>query len=188
MQTQTSRLGELLENSSRARTFSDDWYKFRAPLGHRFGTPTIKPIDVDDRIVSFQGIPASSSEEGLEWRAMEGEIQSANYILGIGNEEDTDDFVAYSKETLERATTFLKRQMIHAHSARVVGMGVPKIGPADHGSIDLYWEKGDRTLLINFPSDSNTANYYGKKPKSEISGRFDSSEARIELISWLADR
>jgi uncharacterized HAD superfamily protein len=130
----------------------------------------------------------SSSEENLEWQAMEEEIKSANYILAIGNEEDTDDFVAYSKEILERATTFLRRQMIHAHSARIVGMGVPRIGSADHGSIDLFWEKKDRTLLINFPRDSNTANYYGKKPKSEISGRFDPSEARVELISWLVER
>jgi len=61
------------------------------------------------------------------------------------------------------------------------------IGPADHGSIDLYWEKADRTLLINFPAMESVANYYGKKPKSEISGRFDPSEARAELALWLAD-
>jgi hypothetical protein len=77
--------------------------------------------------------------------------------------------------------------MIHAHSSSIVGIGVPQIGPADHGSIDLFWEKCDRTLLINFPAGESIANYYGKKPKSEISGRFDPSDARAELVFWLAD-
>jgi hypothetical protein len=119
---------------------------------------------------------------------MDEEIRAASFILGIENEEESDEFVPYAKETLDRATSFLTRQMIHAHTARILGMGVPQIGPADKGSIDLYWEKEDRTLLINFPSESAVANYFGKKPKSEISGRFEPSEARVELISWLADR
>jgi hypothetical protein len=119
---------------------------------------------------------------------MDEEIKAAKYILEIDNEEDSAAFVSYTKETLDRAVDFLTRQMIQAHSARVFGMGVPSIGPADYGSIDLYWEKEDRTLLINFPSGSDSATYYGRKPKSEISGRFDPSEARVELVSWLADR
>jgi hypothetical protein len=130
----------------------------------------------------------SANEEISEWRAMEDEIRAASYILEIENEEVSDEFVPYTKETLDRVTSFLERQMIHAHSARVFGMGIPCIGPANRGSIDLYWEKEDRTLLINFPFDSDIATYYGKKPKSEISGRFDPSEARVELVSWLADR
>ena len=185
MQVRTSRFNQLLDSSSHARRFPGDWYKLRALRSNRFGSPTIEP---DNLIALFNRSTASSGEEVTEWRAMEEEIKSANYILTIENDEESDDFVPYTKETLERATGFLTRQMIHAHSARVVGMGVPRIGPADHGSIDLYWEKDDRTLLINFPCGANIANYYGKKPKSEVSGRFDPSEARIELISWLADR
>jgi len=118
---------------------------------------------------------------------MEEEIKAAEFVLGIENDSETDDFVPYTRETLTRATQFLQRLMIHAHSANVVGMGVPRIGPADHGSIDLFWQKADRTLLINFPANESIANYYGKKPKSEISGKFDPSESRAELVFWLAD-
>jgi hypothetical protein len=188
MQAQTSRLSELLENSAHARRFSGDWYTIRKPRGRRFGSPTIEPIEDEKTVGPISRTFATLKEHDMEWRAMEEEIKSARYILAIENDEEADDFIPYSEETLERVTTFLTRQMIHAHSARVVGMGVPKIGPADCGSIDLYWEKDDRTLLINFPDGVNTANYYGKKPKSEISGRFDPSEARVELVSWLADR
>jgi hypothetical protein len=145
----------------------------------KFREDTIKPLNV---IVSTL---ESLKEE--EWRAMEEEIKAARYILQIENDTEADDFVHYSQTTLTCATEFLRRQMIHAHSARVVGMGVPQIGPADHGSIDLFWEKSGSTLLVNFPSSGGFASYYGKKPKSEISGRFDPSEARADLVIWLAD-
>ncbi len=118
---------------------------------------------------------------------MEAEIKSAEFILGIQKESELEEFVPYERETLSRATNFLQRLMIHSHSANLINIGVPRIGPADYGSIDLYWEIDDRTLLINFPANESVANYYGKKPKSEISGRFDPSESRAELVFWLAD-
>jgi hypothetical protein len=171
------------------RRFSDSLYKvhgqrprkfgFHEPESITFREETIKPF------VAKVSTPQSPKDE--EWRAMEEEIEAARYILQIENDAETDDFVPYSRTTLSWATDFLQRQMIHAHSARVVGMGVPQIGPADGGSVDLFWEKSDRTLLINFPSSGGLASYYGKKPKSEISGRFDPSEARADLVIWLAD-
>jgi hypothetical protein len=118
---------------------------------------------------------------------MDEEIEAARYILKIENDTEADDFVPYSNITLSCATGFLRRQMIYAHAARLIGMGVPQIGPADHGSVDLFWEKSDRTLLVNFPSSGGLVSYYGKKPKSEISGRFDPSEARADLVIWLSD-
>jgi len=188
MKMTNSRLGELIQNSSQARRFSGDWYEIRRPKNHRFGFPHVESINLEQEIETLTVPSKPVREEDLEWAGMEEEIKAAKYILAIGNDEESDDFVPYSQETLARATTFLTRQMIHAHSARVIGMGLPQIGPADHGSVDLYWEKEDRTLLINFPRDSNVANFYGSKSKSEISGRFDPSEARPELIFWLADK
>ena len=179
-----SRMEKLLESARNERHFSESLYEVsenpricvRVPTS---GRDVIRPF-----AAAASSIPRPDE---LEWRAMEDEIKAANYILQIENDAEADDFVSYSQETLNTATGFLRRQMIHAHSARVVGMGVPQIGPADHGSIDLFWEKHDRTLLINFPPEGGAASYYGKKPKSEVSGRFDPSEARAELVFWLAD-
>ena len=188
MHAYSSRLSQLVEDSSRARRFPDEWYEINKPRNNRFSAPA---IDTEINKVGIQAFSASSSvakEAEAEWRAMDDEIREARYILAIENDEGFGDFVPYTKETFNRATSFLTRQMIHAHSARLIGMGVPRICPADRGSIDLYWEKSDRTLLINFPSDSEIANYYGKRPKSEISGRFEPTEARVELVSWLADQ
>lgn len=183
-----SRMERVLASSKRERTFSGASYKVRSQkdeptrfvrrgndlLGHDFA-----------KITSISRHYLSPSEH--EWNAMEKEIKAATFILSIENDCNDDDFVPYSDQTLFRATSFLQRLMIHAHSSSIVGIGVPQIGPADHGSIDLFWEKCDRTLLINFPAGESIANYYGKKPKSEISGRFDPSDARAELVFWLAD-
>lgn len=179
----SSRMEKLLESARSGRHFSESLYKVSENPGISVKVPT------SDRDV-FKSFVAAASRilrpSEVEWRAMEEEIEAAGYILQIENDSEVDDFVPYSQETLDSATGFLRRQMIHAHSANVVGMGVPQIGPADHGSIDIFWEKHDRTLLINFPPAGEAASYYGKKPKSEVSGRFDPSEAREDLVIWLA--
>lgn len=179
-----SRLAKLLESSSRERLFSRTSYEVKdRSLGFR-------QRDVERSGIEYVRVfPAAkpSSPFDLEWRALEDEINSAKYIIEVEGDPGLDGYVPYTRETLARATDFLRRLMIHAHTANVIGTGIPRIGPAEDGSIDLFWEKGDRTLLVNFPAGENTGNYYGKKPKSEISGKFDPSESRPELVFWLAD-
>lgn len=183
-----SPMQRLLESTVSERRFSRSSYTVRSEKEEQLGFKRPERHNSSNRFVSLAVASRRSvSPSEREWRAMDEEIKAASFVLDIKNELESDDFVPYSRETLSRATGFLLRMMIHAHAANVIGVGVPQIGPADHGSIDLHWEKGDRTLLINFPALESVANYYGKKPKSEISGRFDPSEARAELALWLAD-
>lgn len=180
----STRFEKLLRSCSRERLITQSPYevkertikiKRRAADGFREGYAPLTSVSK----------PPSRTES--EWQVLEDEIKAADFIVEIQSDEGVDDFVPYSRETLSRATDFLKRYMIHANSANLLGAGVPRIGPADRGSIDLYWESADRTLLINFPSDTNVANYYGQKQKREISGRFESSEVPAELVVFLAD-
>jgi hypothetical protein len=183
-----SRLEKMLDSSLLERRYPESSYRVRSAKDKPFGFKRHeKPRTLEELSLVIPASKPLASPKEQEWRAIEEEIKLANFILDIQNDEESDDFVPYEKATLSRATAFLRRLMIHSHAANVVGMGVPQIGPADRGSIDLYWEKTDRTLLINFLASENTANFYGKKPKSEISGRFDPSEARAELVFWLAD-
>lgn len=185
-----SPMQRLLERAPRERRFSGSSYAVTSEKEQRLGFQ-IQRREPHTSSGLFEPFALSSrrivSQSDQEWRAIDEEIKSANFILNIENDLESDDFVPYSRETLNRATGFLCRLMICAHTAEVFGVGVPRIGPADHGSVDLHWEKSDRTLLINFPATESIANYYGKKLKSEISGRFDPSEARAELALWLAD-
>jgi len=184
-----SRLKSLLEECTSERRFRVSPYKIHGQGNQRLGFQELGTITFREETIKpfFAKVNTLQSPKDHEWRAMDVEMDAARYILQIENDTEAEDFVKYSKETLTCATGFLRRQMIHAHAAGVVGMGVPQIGPADRGSVDLFWKKSDRTLLINFPSSGGLASYYGKKPKSEISGRFDPSEARADLVIWLAD-
>jgi hypothetical protein len=178
----------LLESAVHKRCFPESSYAVRSDKEKQVGFKRSERRDPSNRFVDLAVASRRSiSPSEREWSAIDAEIKAASFVLEIENELESDDFVPYSRETLSRATGFLRRMMIHAHAANVTGVGVPQIGPADHGSIDLHWEKNDRILLINFPAMESVANYYGKKPKSEISGRFDPSEARVELALWLAD-
>jgi len=183
-----SRLEQLLGSSKRERLFSGNSYAVRSLKDEPMNFVRPEYDKLNRSFARFAPVKRQHlSSSDLEWSAMEEEIKSASFVLNIENDCNDDDFVPYSDQTLFRATGFLRRLMIHAHTSGLVGIGVPQIGPADHGSIDLFWEKCDRTLLINFPAEGNLSNFYGKKPKSEISGRFDSSDARAELVFWLAD-
>jgi hypothetical protein len=135
--------------------------------------------------VPAEGRSASWISE--EERAIEAEIEAAKFMLSIKGDLESDAFVPYTAETLSRVTGFLRRLMIYAEGCNLGGFPTPQIGPADQGSIDLYWEAHDRSLLINFSALHNSASFYGKKPKSEISGKFEPSEARPELAFWLVD-
>jgi hypothetical protein len=185
---QMSRLEKLLESTQNEHRFSDSPYKVHRQRNKRFGFHENGSITLKDEVRPFKAVAINQpSPAEQEWRAMEEEIQAANYIQQIENDAEIDDFVPYSQETLSFATDFLRRQMIHAHAANMIGMGIPQIGPADHGSVDLFWEKPDRTLLVNFPHSGEAASYYGKKRTREISGRFDPSDSLPELVIWLAD-
>jgi hypothetical protein len=179
-----SRFEKLLESRSRERLYSWTSYEVK---DRTFGFAHRDRDRARNEYVQVFPAGKLPSQSELEWRAMEDEIDAADFILKIKGDPGIEDFVPYSRDTLLRATEFLCRLMIHAHTANVIGTGVPRIGPADDGSVDLFWEKSDRTLLVNFPARQGFANYYGKKPKSEISGKFDPSESRPELVFWLAD-
>jgi hypothetical protein len=182
-----SPMQRQLESALRERRFPGSPYKVHSEKDQRLGFKRPEQHNSSNRFVSAVASRRSVSPSEQEWHAMDEEINAASFILCIENEFESDDFVPYSRSTLSRATEFLRRLMIHAHAANVIGVGVPQVGPADRGSIDLYWETSDRTLLINFPAFESVANYYGKKAKSEISGRFDPIEARPELALWLTD-
>jgi len=185
----TTRLEMLADRCRSERRFPNSPYKVHGQRPRKFGFHEPESITFrEDNVKPFiANVNTLQSPKDEEWRAMEEEIEAASYILKIENDTEEDDFIPYSKTTLSCAIDFLRRQMIHAHAARLIGMGVPQIGPADGGSIDLFWEKTDRTLLVNFPSSGGLVTYYGKKAKSEISGRFDPSEARTDLLIWLAE-
>ena len=180
----SSVLEKIAERGARGR-HSQKWgYKLRPRQDQSI---RVKKVQNDwmGQKVAAASLSVVISPAVFEMRATGEEIDAAQFILRIQDDFDSANFVPYTEEILVRATGFLRRLMIAAHNAGVFGIGVPQIGPAEHGSIDLFWEKRDRTLLMNFPVSESVANFYGKKSKGEISGRLDLSQAGLELAYWL---
>jgi hypothetical protein len=115
-------------------------------------------------------------------------VGSSFHILEIQADADEGIDVGYLEQTLERATGLL-RSLADLYW-RSVGdyLPAPSIGPAVAGSIDLFWERSDLTLLINVPRDPGKAvTFFGRRLEgSKISGVLgqDDSEPR-HLTGWL---
>jgi hypothetical protein len=118
-------------------------------------------------------------------------IQSSKWILDLKDDWDNEGSEGYSVETWERAIELLWRMsdLLEEESFRNP-IPMPKINPANKGSIDLFWELNDCTLLINIPHKTEElATYYGEHKKKEtISGKFATVYGVIvENISrWLS--
>jgi hypothetical protein len=117
-------------------------------------------------------------------------IQSSKWILDLKDNWDNEGSEGYSVETWERAIELLWQisGLLEKDSLRDP-IPMPKINPANKGSIDLCWDLDGCSVLINIPSsDKEFATYYGEhKEKGKIEGKFLSNYGVIvENISrWL---
>jgi hypothetical protein len=101
--------------------------------------------------------------------------QSSKWILDLKDNWDNEGSEGYSVETWERAIELLWQisELLEKDSLRDP-IPMPKINPANKGSIDLFWDLDDCSVLINIPSrEEELATYYGENKKKEtISGKF----------------
>ncbi len=153
----------------------DDW----------LAEPAVESWIIDDA----QGAPSKADQRPLpDSSAIEAAIENAQSILELGDNWDGDGAVGYSKATLDRATSFLRDLAETARSVSRSALPRPLISPAERGSIDLFWNFGRKTLLINFPLDANVPpTYFGEIETGDtIGGVLGSDDSRRpELASWL---
>ena len=109
-------------------------------------------------------------------------IDESRTIVAPTNDETDSDHPSFS--TWDRATKYLRRLSLHA-DIKGYDLPLPRILPAQDGSVDLLWKSGSRGLLINFPAGEEKATYYGKKPNLQASGVLFTDSAHEELIRWL---
>jgi hypothetical protein len=104
-------------------------------------------------------------------------------ILGL--QDDSGDFVPYSRETLNRAIDFLRR---HMKFAVRFGLEIPfpKLLPGPTGSIDVHWKNEKKELLVNIPVDPKAPSlFYGDDyGKSSIKGSLDTASVQLPVLTW----
>ena len=114
-------------------------------------------------------------------------LEGSRSVLTLLDGWDDEGAVGYSSATWTRAARFLAR---HADAAlRSLGRPLPRayLNPADEGSLDLYWDLSDRTLLVNFAhGEDEPASFFGKKSDGDtIQGVAQVDSVRQDLIAWL---
>lgn len=120
-------------------------------------------------------------------KEFEAAIEDSKRILEIEVVPDDGIEVPYSKETWQRAVRLLRSLAETYRETNPDPMPVPSIGPAVAGSLDLFWELKDLTLLINIPVDSTKpATFYGRRLEaSKISGSLAPNDRVRHLTGWL---
>lgn len=115
------------------------------------------------------------------------ELVRAESMLGCPGDEDDEDTLSFSSETLFRAKNFLLAQSNQFHKICGYFPSAPRIGPGPNGSIDLYWKEQDWELLINIPPESGKmATFYGDDYGSQtIKGSFDPKSFHYGIVPWL---
>jgi hypothetical protein len=122
---------------------------------------------------------------------METAIIESRRILEVELGPDAGIDFQYSEETWKRATKLLRELAKLFWDDNASFLSVPSIGPAEAGSIDLFWELKNLTLLVNIPADmAKTATFYGRRLEgSKISGSLAHNDIEPRhLTAWLSDR
>lgn len=122
---------------------------------------------------------------------LENTINESNSILELEVSPDAGIDAPYTEETLRRAVQLLREVAETFWNATGSHSSVPSIGPAEAGSIDLFWELSDVTLLINVPADAvKNATYYGRRQSgSKTSGLIAPGDLEVRhLTGWLIGR
>jgi hypothetical protein len=122
---------------------------------------------------------------------LETAIAESRKILEIEIDPDAGIDAQYTEDTWKRSTKLLQQLAERFWDDNGIFLPIPSIAPALAGSIDLFWELKDQTLLINIPADpASNATFYGRRrPDSKISGSLAVDDVRLRhLTGWLSGR
>jgi hypothetical protein len=113
------------------------------------------------------------------------EIERSRGMLSWEDDWDDEGSLRIEEATWKMATEFLER---HAKLLlkRGVTLPTPRILPGPNGSVDLHWETARRELLINVPSNSTVAGFYGEAAgKNSMKGKVELDSSDLGLFTWL---
>lgn len=121
---------------------------------------------------------------------LEAAITESRRILEIEAEPDEGIEAQYLEATWKRAVKFLRGLAQTFWDENGSPPPTPSISPSVCGSIDLFWELDDLSLLINVPVDpAKPQTFSGRRhdAKSKVSGTLASDDMDLRhLIGWLS--
>lgn len=139
--------------------------------------------------------PSASSVQATEWArvplrrdpfiGLSRVLDDGRWILDLKANWDEEGAGEYSAATYLRAVRHLESMFDKAWNLFGRALPEPLLGPADDGSIDMFWEVDDRNLLINIAEGKSPHSYYGQDRNGDSLGGSIGSGARVDLVAWL---
>lgn len=116
-------------------------------------------------------------------------IKESKKLLDLKDNWDDQGSPGYSEETLQQAIRLIVNYSRKIWVEEGIVIDAPKILPAQNGSIDLFWEKDEYTLLINVPRyPGYLAGFYGDFKNDEyIEGKFNLSLYKKSIIFFFTE-
>jgi len=114
-------------------------------------------------------------------------VHRSRVIMDLKDNWDGEQAKGYDEKTWARAARFAMNHASLSLTLFGTSLPQPKIGPADAGSIDLFWASEVGRLLINIPADADEPiTFYGQEAKGgSISGVIPGEDLRADLAAWL---
>lgn len=117
-------------------------------------------------------------------------VRASRNLVELRDDWDGEGSPGYSEVVWERASRFVLNNALKLWRENGRVIPPPAIYPGPDGSIDLLWESGESTLLVNVPPEADEpAKWFGSlKDGSETTkGMMGASETNLRLMIWLME-
>lgn len=113
-------------------------------------------------------------------------IEKSRWMLDLPDNWDEAGASAYELQTWQRAVDFLCLSATTLWGDTGIVVSAPQIQNGPEGTIDLFWESDEATLLINVPVNaSEPAMFYGSNRRGdETRGTIQITHANSSLLLW----
>ena len=117
-------------------------------------------------------------------------VRASRSIIDLEDDWDGEGSPGYDEAVWERAGRFVLNNALQLwrESGRVIRP--PDIFPGPDGSLDLLWESGEATLLVNVPPQPDMpVKWFGslKDGTESTKGTMDASGRNLRLMTWLVE-
>jgi hypothetical protein len=150
--------------------------------GAAFATTTPPTATPKDRLLGFT-IPGALN-------SIAEAVRASRSVLDLKDDWDGEGSPSYDEAVWERAGRFVLNNALQLwrESGRVIRP--PDIFPGPDGSVDLLWESGEATLLVNVPPQPDMpVKWFGslKDGTESTKGTMDASGKNLRLMTWLVE-
>jgi hypothetical protein len=148
-----------------------------------------------ERCISLPTVPHRRTICGIEVRRelypIADAIERSRGMLDLEDDWDGEGSPAYQQEDWERAVRMLLRGCVDYLEKHAEAPATPLIYNGPEGGIDILWEHGERSLLLNVTAGAQSrATFYGRDQSGlELKGTLDPTAPELWfllLLLWVS--